>query len=115
MRNVLLTTMADMELAPGTNLEELVDLTMAAQHDTLSGINMTTAEGKKEVEFLVKGMNSVVEEYYHVEPNTPNVVEVIEDLVDIDLEEAGLDGGLFDFDLKDIVKETIDAVEEAAH
>lgn len=115
MRNVLKTTMQDMTLAPGTNLDELIDLTMAAQHDTLSSINMTTAEGKKQVEFLLQGMNSVVDEYYHMEPNTPNLLEEIVEAVDIDLEHAGLEIGGLDFDLADIVAETVEAVEEASH
>ena len=116
MRNVLRTTMADMTLAPGTNLEELIDLTMAAQRDTLESINMTTVEGKKEVEFLLKGMNSVVDEYYHSEPNTPGLLKKIEDAVYYDLAEEALEEEMFeDLDLSDIVLETIAAVEEAAH
>lgn len=112
MRNVLRTTMKDMTLAPGTNLDELIDRTMNAQADTLSKINMTTAEGKKEVEFILQGMNSVVDEYFHTEENTPvEIADEITENVEDNLEDNGFDAGDFGFDLRDIVNDTMDAVE----
>ena len=105
MDAVLRDSLSRMELAPGTDVNALVDRVMAEQADTVKNLNLTSEDGQNELKFLIKGMNSVVEEHFHSEPNPREVVtEVVEEVED-DLNNQGFDSSAFD--LKNIAHAVI--------
>ena len=108
MEEVLLDSLKGMELAPGTDVDSLVDRVMKeqAKNGKLANLNLTTEDGQNELNFLIKGMESVVEEHFTTESTGPAVVEEVVDEVTKDLKGQGFDGGAFD--LKDIAKAVID-------
>ena len=107
MEEVLLDSLKNMELAPGTDVDSLVDKVMKEQHKNgkLANLNLTTEDGQNELNFLIKGMESVVEEHFSSESTGKPVVDEIVEEVEKDLGVQGFDSGAFD--LKDIAKAVI--------
>jgi hypothetical protein len=112
MEEVLLDSLKGMELAPGTDVDSLVDRVMKeqAKNGKLANLNLTTEDGQNELNFLIKGMESVVEEHFTTESTGPAVVDEVVDEVSKDLKDQGFDGGAL-FDLKDIAKTVIEGSE----
>jgi hypothetical protein len=100
METVLKDSLNKMELAPGTDVNALVAKVMKEQAGTVKDLNLTSEDGQNELKFLIKGMNSVVEEHFTSEKVPRKAVDEVVIKVEDDLNNQGFDSSKFD--LKDI-------------